>query len=245
MAFTYPSKLKIALACGNRCALCAKTLAFKADDGDLVHQGEAAHIAGEQPNAARYNAGMSDTQRNDPSNGIYLCFDCHDEIDNLHPDKYSTAWLLDKKTQHEKMVIEAVAEAIGKVTFKELHEVCVRLLKETEAPASGYDLLELDKKIKLNKLTSLVRNYITMGLALNSQVQKFIESEDAITPGFGERLRQGFLIEYHKKRYDGIEGDELYESLIALAGRLNTDQHAAIIALLAYLFEKCEVFEKT
>jgi hypothetical protein len=245
MAFSYPSKLLIALTCGNCCALCKKTLAFKDDEGKPVHQSQAAHIAGEQPGAARYDAEMSQDQRDDPANGIYMCLECHNEIDVLHPDKYSTNWLLGLKSEHEIFVTRAIAEAIGKVTFKELGEVCSRLLNMTGAASTSYDLTELDKKIELNKLGPKVRNYITMGLALNAQVQGFIESEDARTPGFGERLRQGFLIEYHKSMYNGINGDALYESLINLAGRLNTNEHAAVIAVLAYLFEKCEVFEKT
>ncbi len=144
------------------------------------------------------------------------------------------------------MVVNAVAEALGKVTFKELNEVCSKLLKGNSVVGpTSYDLVGLDEKIKLNELSPVVRNYITMGLSLNAVVQSFIEGEDSINSGFGERLREGFLIEYHRARYEGIRGDALYEALIALAGRLNTEQHTAVIAILAYLFEKCEVFEKS
>lgn len=245
MAFSYPSKLIIALACGNRCALCTKTLAFETTSGELAQRGEAAHIAGEQPKAARYDISMTEEERNDPKNGIYLCLDCHKEIDDISPEKYPTTHLLEKKASHEKLVFDSISEAIGKVTFKELSEVCTRLLHTptTNLP-SNFDLLEIDKKLSLNKLGPKVQNYITMGLSLNSTVQKFIESEDAIHGNFGEKLKNGFLKEYYSKKYDGIEGDALFEALISLAGRLSTEQHAAVLAVLAYLFARCEVFEK-
>jgi hypothetical protein len=46
-----------------------------------VNKGEAAHIRGARPRSARYDPSMTDEQRSDITNGIWLCVSCASEID--------------------------------------------------------------------------------------------------------------------------------------------------------------------
>src|ERR1700721_1588976 len=87
MSATYPTKLLLAFRSGDRCAFlgCSKQLTVDAPSGgDAVVVGEAAHIAGEKPEAPRYIATMSDEERNHYDNLIYLCGDHHTQIDKQH-----------------------------------------------------------------------------------------------------------------------------------------------------------------
>jgi len=88
MSASYPTKLLLAFRSGDRCAFpgCPRQLTIDAPaSGDPVILGEAAHIAGEQSNAARFDASMTDEQRNHYFNLIYLCGDHHTQIDKQHP----------------------------------------------------------------------------------------------------------------------------------------------------------------
>ncbi len=63
--------------------------------------GEAAHIAGAKSGAARYNAAMSDVTRAAITNGIWLCRNCHGQIDR-DEQKYPTDLLFAWRREHEE-----------------------------------------------------------------------------------------------------------------------------------------------
>lgn len=63
--------------------------------------GEAAHIVGEKPGAARHDPTMSDEQRAHISNAIWLCPRCHTLVDK-DPSKYTVELLSDWRLQAEQ-----------------------------------------------------------------------------------------------------------------------------------------------
>ena len=73
--------------------ICPRNLSVNAtpfDPGAIT--GEIAHIAGENPTAARYDGPMSDAERRSYANLIYLCGDHHTEIDRQERT-YPVEWL--------------------------------------------------------------------------------------------------------------------------------------------------------
>lgn len=65
--------------------------------------GQAAHIKGARLGSARYDPKMTDQERADPSNGIWLCVQCATEIDkdeSIFPVELLKQW----KDDHEKWV---------------------------------------------------------------------------------------------------------------------------------------------
>jgi hypothetical protein len=62
---------------------------------------------------------------------------------------------------------------------------------------------------------------------------------------FPERLKAGFVKRYEECLAHEINGDALFETLhdFASSGSSNFERQAAGLALLCYLFQKCEVFE--
>lgn len=69
--------------------------------------GEAAHIYGARPSERRYRATMTDTERATISNGIWLCRNCHGEIDK-DPVRFPAELLLLWKADHERKILEQV-----------------------------------------------------------------------------------------------------------------------------------------
>lgn len=79
-------------------------------DTKATNIGEAAHIYGARPNAARYRPEMSDKERAAITNAMWLCSDCHGLVDK-DPPRFSADLLLLWKEKHEA----AVMNEIGKV----------------------------------------------------------------------------------------------------------------------------------
>ncbi len=82
--FQKPVKEALAKRAAQKCSNpgCRKpTSGPHSDPSRAVNRGEAAHIRGARPGSARYDPAMTDEQRADPSNGIWLCVGCAALID--------------------------------------------------------------------------------------------------------------------------------------------------------------------
>ena len=244
---SYPTKIILAFRSGGVCAFpkCGKHLTYDAQVGDDTYVGEAAHIRGEKPTAARYDATMTDDERDNVRNLIYLCTDDHTIIDKVKAD-WPAATLLQLKENHEKQVRQAMEEAFADVAFPELQNAVSWVAKQAPTANGSFDLIAPDEKIRKNALSNGTRHVIAAGLTSRTTVSDYVEAEAQLDPDFPERLKAGFLEEYYARRKEGHKGDELFELMCAFAQRGLRQQadKTAGIAVLIYLFEICDVFEK-
>ena len=72
------------------------------------------------------------------------------------------------------------------------------------------------------------------------------QAEYVMQDDFPEKLKAGFLSEYDRLKAIGYSGDSLFFCLFDFAGGKHSEhiKRAAGLAVLAYLFQICEVFEK-
>lgn len=247
MSATYPTKVSLAFKSGGVCAFhgCGRELTYEGTS-DTATVGEAAHIRGEKPDAARYDASMTDAERDHIDNLIYLCGDHHTIIDKLHND-FSVDDLSALKVAHEERVREAMEEAFASVGFPELAKaiewICIT---PPGVSVADFTLLSPEDKIARNQLSVGSRHIIASGLSSRNVVAQFVETETQLDPDFPERLKAGFLAEYYKLRHEGYLADELFNLMCAYAQRGARSQmhRTAGLAVLVYLFEICDVFEK-
>lgn len=232
---------------GNRCAnpSCQQELVINktgSDKESLVAQ--MAHIKGEKAGAPRYDSDMTDKQRNSYENLILLCNRCHKMIDD-QPNTYTVEALLEMKQNHEKWILESTEKEIINVTFAELEVTTKYLISNQVETTDSYTLVPPKEKIRKNELSSSTERLITMGLTGVKQVGQYIEGSTDME--FGDRLKQGFVIEYQRMRNEEkLIGDGLFNALLEFASGKSNDfrKRAAGLSVLVYLFEKCEVFEK-
>lgn len=248
MSVSYTTKVLLAFRSGDRCAFprCERTLSVDGEQSNPVVTGEAAHIAGENDGAARYDKSMSEEQRNHYNNLIYLCGDHHTQIDK-QAGEFPVERLLRLKSEHEAKVREAMAEAFVGVGFPELAEATKWIMQVQPGQASqDFSLIAPEEKLKKNALGNGSRIVVTMGLSLAREVGAYIESAAQTDGDFPERLKVGFLTEYYRLRKDGHVGDNLFDLMCRFAQRGLQEQarRSAGIAVLVYLFETCEVFDK-
>jgi len=231
---------------GNRCALpdCRKILVegkTEYDSAELL--GFMAHIVGEKPGSARYDAEMPLKEKNSYENLIMVCGSCHKKIDG-QPNTYTVEKLHEIKDHHEKWYLDLTKEQIINITFSEL-DVVTKFLSSDQIPLDeSYLLIPPKEKIQKNTLSSSSERLIIMGLTQVKQVEKFIDESPDIN--FGDRLTSGFVSEYEKLKLDGLKGDDLFAALLEFAQGSSNDLKlkAAGLSVLVYLFEKCEIFEK-
>ena len=156
--------------------------------------------------------------------------------------------LLEIKANHERSVAEAVGGGLATVTFKEL-EQATRWVSQVPPSAAGLDFsrVSIENKIQRNGLSLSSQNLIASHLAAAPQVRSFIQELSQDDPGFPERLTSGFLQHYYTLRHRGMSsGEDLFNSMCMFARRGFGDfkTQCAAQAVLVYLFETCEVFER-
>jgi len=224
---------------------CGKHLTYDAKAGDDTYVGEAAHIRGEKPTAARYDGSMTQDARDNVRNLIYLCTDHHTIIDKVEAD-WPVATLEALKSNHESQVREAMEEAFADVAFPELQNAVSWVTSQKPLPNGTFELMAPDEKIKKNALSNGARHTIAAGLSSRPTVSAYVEAEAQLDSDFPERLKAGFLEEYYRLRKNGHKGDELFELMCAFAqrGMRRQGDRSAGIAVLIYLFEICDVFDK-
>ena len=248
MSVSYPTKLILALRSGDRCAFpnCERTLSVDGGQSNLVVTGEAAHISGERAGAARYDESMAEEQRNHCNNLIYLCGDHHTQIDKQKAE-FRVSRLYRMKKEHEAKVHEAVTEAFASVGFPELEKATIWLMQVQPGEATqDFSLITPEDKLEKNALGIGSRIIVTMGLSVAQEVRAYVECVAQTDSDFPERLKVGFLNEYYRLKQEGHVGDSLFDLMCHFAQRGLEGQarRAAGLAVLVYLFEACEVFEK-
>lgn len=248
MSASYPTRVLLAFRSGGICAYpqCGKILTYEATHGADTYTGEAAHIKGEKPAAARYDPAMTDEERNGVDNLIYMCGDHHTVIDKVEMD-WPVEKLVALKADHETKVRTIIEEGFVSVAFPELLAAVAWVSSEAPAPLSGdFGLVPPEEKILKNQLSNGSRHIIAAGLSSRRTVSQFVEAEAQLDPDFPERLKSGFLARYYEFRSKGYTGDILFELMCGFSqrGAKNQAERTAGIAILVYLFEICDVFEK-
>lgn len=257
MSVSYPTKLLLAYRSGDRCALpgCGQQLSPTGEGGIPSNVGEAAHIAGEHSGgarghrSARYDPNMTKEERNGYHNLIYVCANCHRRIDAIPQGEtdYPVERLHKSKAEHEQRVREAMTDAFVEVGFPELEEATQWIMQvNPQQSDNDFSVIPPADKLKKNELGNGSRMIITMGLSVVREVQAFIESVEQTDRGFSERLKSGFFEEYYRLKREGHSGDYLFDLMCRFAQRgfREEPKRSAGKAVLVYLFERCEVFER-
>ena len=237
-------KLLFGLSAG-RCNKCRTICVADATEHDrAVVLAKIAHIVGHSDTGPRCDPTMPAVQRNEYPNLILLCGTCHDIVDG-QPNTHTIPALKEMKQKHEAWVRKNLVNEVASIGFAELEILTRALLNAPEAPVTNFTVTDPGQKMQRNGLTQQVRHSLTMGLAKAKEVEAFVSKAAEFDAEFPERLKAGFVAKYTEFRNQGALGDDLFESLIQFAagGILDFKRTAAGLAVLAYLFEKCEVFE--
>lgn len=205
--------------------------------------GDVAHIHPFSSDGPR--AGSANSGNNSVENLMLLCAACHRLVDG-QPEEYPVEVLLAMKKLHLDWVDMTLQSEMSNIKFPELEVVCTRIASSELADSTSYNSLPPKEKIKLNKLGIGSAKKITMGLMQAPLVASYMQNMAThIDPDFPKRLIAGFRSEYDRNYENGLTGDGLFVIMehFASGGSPDFDRHAAGLAVLAHLFQVCDIFE--
>ena len=130
------------------------------------------------------------------------------------------------------------------VSFNDLKLVLMSIARQPVTPDREVRPVPPEKLAESN-LSEGPSFLLKLGMLKSDRVAKFFESWP--DPQFGNQVVESFRQEYLILRRTAISPDEAFQELLAFAGGLDgkTSEHpGAVLAVLAYLFEECEIFGK-
>ena len=233
---------------GGLCAFpdCGTYCAVEANNNDLSALiGHIAHIEASSDAGPRANPSLSSRERDAYDNLILLCATHHVLVD-AQDSTYTVEMLREWKQVQEAWHVELVHRTVPHITFAELEVVTNAIVDGQQPIAFSIDLIPLQDKMDQNGLTERSNHLFNMGMIQNQLVRRFVERMGSIDRGFVGRLISGFVDEYQRQRREGLGGDALFAALyhFSAQGRVDIRYRSAGLAVVVYLFERCEVFER-
>lgn len=203
-----------------------------------------AHIEAHSDGGPRSNVALTADERDCYGNWVLLCAEHHIIVDG-QPNTYSVGDLRQWKHDLETWVQSQYKRAMPAVTFAELKVVSLALVNNTNHYEQSFQLTPPLEKMAKNGLTSKSEFLITLGIGKAPDVEKFVTAFSEIDSDFPERLKAGFVTRYLELHRQGFYGDDLFQALVddSVSGATTFSMHAAALAVLTYMFAKCELFE--
>ena len=225
---------------------CPVMCVLEATDGDRsAIIGQIAHTEARSDSGPRANPSLSDQERNSYANLILLC-PTHHRLVDARNSTYTVDMLRGWKTDCETRFRENLTRGMAGIGFAELETVTQALVNNGAPASDSLTVIPPQEKMARNGLTDPTETLFRIGLIQSQQVEHFVEGMSGLDSTFVGRLTSGFITEYQRLTLEGLEGDSLFEAmrLFSAQGRLQIQHQSAGLAVLVYLFERCEVFEQ-
>ena len=132
---------------------------------------------------------------------------------------------------------------IDNLELQEIIAVLDRLSRQDPPIVPVVDFPDV-KKLSFNKLSSKVKNHLKTAENHEDLVEDAIEADP--NPMAGEAIAEGFRSKYTDLKTRGESPEDIFWTLYSYAGGeefAGIRQQAAVYAVLAYYFHRCDIFE--
>jgi hypothetical protein len=132
---------------------------------------------------------------------------------------------------------------LTRVAFSELGPVIDSLAGVDPIPSLTTITLPASKKIEFNSLGMEIAALLRQGDLLASHVDDYFRKTGRVE--VGERIGELMKLNYEHMKADGYDPSQIFHGLINLCGSLDRPkrQGLAVLAIVAYYFHKCDIFE--
>ncbi|KMT61248.1 HNH endonuclease signature motif containing protein [Paenilisteria newyorkensis] len=242
--FTQPVKREIALFSNNHCMIC---------DKDTVKP-RIAHIipASEKGPRSEWRNSYDASYIGSSSNGLCLCNDCHDKIDDDGLNCYSLEELQEINMKYQKSfnLLTEYKKTLGlmdvnyAIEIKKFYNVLIQKLNVEDEeivsllPQNTFNKVEIEEKMKLNNLSNFQRRRI-----LNSYAYEFHIFQEALEYDSIVAIKFLSAVKILYKRLSN-EFDNQSEILDEMK-KIMVDPSEGVVEndiVLSYFFIICEVF---
>jgi hypothetical protein len=151
---------------------------------------------------------------------------------------------LDVEIQSLLVGAAPTGDSVSRIQMKDIVDLVTAIAQQTALASEEVHEVPAGK-LKANALSSAVQDFLTVGSRKSKLVKKFFD--EYFDPELGDRIAKAFRSRYDELRDQKIIGDAAFSELWQFAGggaqRGNVEKEAAVLAILAFLFEECEIFE--
>ena len=129
------------------------------------------------------------------------------------------------------------------VGFGDLQEVLKFIARQAPMPVPDLQRVPRDK-MEINKLSKETEVLINAGRLKSALVGKFLQQHP--DPEYGDQIVKTFQSKYEEMKSSNFDPDSIFLKLQVFAGGERTQEtkyQAAVLSVLAYLFDQCDIFE--
>jgi len=131
---------------------------------------------------------------------------------------------------------------LERLDFAALRLILVAIQRQ-QPPADPPLAAPSPRKLQSNTLSVDAAGLLCQGRRREKLVQDFFDAWP--DPSFGEAIAEGFRNRYEALKTAGLGPDAIFGELQAFAGGMDGEpsRQAAVLAVLSYFFERCDIFE--
>lgn len=131
---------------------------------------------------------------------------------------------------------------LERLSFSELRPV-ISAIQRQEPEAEPPLAAPSSNKLQNNNLSSDAADLLRQGRRREKLVQDFFDRWP--DPGFGEEIAEAFRNRYQALKAVGLSPDQIFGELQRFAGGMDglPSHQAAVLAVMSYFFERCDIFE--
>lgn len=130
--------------------------------------------------------------------------------------------------------------------MNDLKQVIDSLEQEDSPPSTEPVIAPSAQKLEKNALSEDAAELLRIGRRKEAMVGRLLDGLPR--PESGEQIAEAFRHHYQQLNGDGLSPDEVFCELYRFAGRSEVvppRREAAVLAVLSYFFERCDIFEDT
>lgn len=135
------------------------------------------------------------------------------------------------------------ARALERLDFAALRPVLLAIQRREPEADAVLLVAPSAAKLERNSLSQDAAGLLRHGRRREKLVESFFDSWP--DPAFGEGIAQAFRERYQALKACGLSADEVFSELQTFAGGMTGEpaRQGAILAVLSYFFERCDIFE--
>jgi hypothetical protein len=131
---------------------------------------------------------------------------------------------------------------LDRLDFASLRPVLIAIQRREPAAEPPLTAPSVNKLLH-NRLSRDAAGLLRQGRRREKLVQDFFDAWPE--PSFGEDVAEGFRTRYQTLKACGLSPDQIFGELQSFAGGMDGEpsHQGAVLAVLSYFFERCDVFE--
>lgn len=175
-------------------------------------------------------------------------------LENANPPVLARDWgIQELQRRLFALPLNQVANVLGaplsydsftSIGFADLEIVVTALARAPPPPSASIKPVPAGK-LEANSLSSEVADYLKLGMQRSDLVRQFFRTY--FDPTLGDRTADAFRKRYGELKQRGLSPDGVFTELrvFAQGAAVREPKHeAAVLAVLSYLFEECDIFER-